>query len=61
MGRCVALLLLLGYLSWSAHARMQDLTHYYDDHVIAHPFHKVPWTYNWDKGSMLTADGDTIW
>ena len=39
---------------------MQDLTHYYDDHVIRWPGHK-PWVYNLNRKPFVTITNKTLW
>ena len=39
---------------------MQDLTHYYDNHVIRWPGHK-PWVYNLNRKPFITITNKTLW
>ena len=53
-------LILVCSMVYYVEGSMQDLTHYYDDHVIGWPGHK-PWVYNFNRGPIKTISNTTLW
>ncbi len=58
--RLLGLFTLLVLLVAQVESKMQDLTHYFDNHTIKWPGHK-PWIYNIHRGNFETPTGKNLW